>query len=186
MRAVGGVELRKVEPSDAATFAAWELDPVFCAHNEWTFGTPQEESVEWWTRSLGQSDAELTRLVALVEGEAVGYVDLHGAEAGTKELGYAVAPSQRWGARVGTALARAGLAYGFEQLRLERIWAEAIEANVASVRILERVGMRGIGPGEPAAFLGQASRYRRFEISRAEFLAAAPGRHHRQGRAERA
>ncbi|RII42648.1 N-acetyltransferase [Galactobacter valiniphilus] len=171
----GGVELRKAEASDAATFAAWELDPVFCAHNDWSFGSPQDESIEWWTRSLGQPDVELTRLVALVEGEVVGYVDLHGAEADIKELGYAVAPSERWGTGMGTALARTGLAYGFEQLRLERIWAEAIEANAASVRILERVGMREIGPGEPAVLLGQTSRYRRIEISRVEFLAAAPG-----------
>ena len=170
MRRAWGVVLRQSDASDAATFAGWELDPVFCAHNDWTFGSPQEASLAWWADALARPDPELTRLLALVGQDPVGYVDLHGAEPGFKELGYAVAPSSRWGHGLGTALAVAGLDYGFGRFGLERIWAEAAQANVASVRILERIGVRDKGEGDVVMFLGRSTTYRRFEISRGEFL----------------
>lgn len=68
-------------------------------------------------------------------------------------------------------MARAGLAYGFDVLKLRTIWAEAIDANTASVAILRRIGMREIGFGGEAEFLGVCSRYRQFELSDVEFAA---------------
>ncbi len=58
----------------------------------------------------------------------------------------------------------------FESLALTRIWAAAIEASTALVRVLQRLGMREMDGGEAAAFLGEFSRYRRFEIHRHHWL----------------
>lgn len=70
----------------------------------------------------------------------------------------------------GTAIASAGLRCGFVELGLQQIWAEAVAANTASVAILRRIGMRPAGLGEAASFLGQDSQYRRFAMSRAQWL----------------
>jgi RimJ/RimL family protein N-acetyltransferase len=93
-------------------------------------------------------------------------VDLHGLEPGIRELGYVVGPSTRWGQGLGTALARAGLAHGFDTLDLESVWAEALPANLASVRILRRLGMRADGHGEVEDFLGVPGRFERYRITR--------------------
>ena len=77
----------------------------------------------------------------------------------------------RWRHGLGTDAAYAGLAHGFTVLGLSRIWAEAVEANVSSVRVLRRVGMREIGPGDAESFLGTPSRLLRFDLSRADWLA---------------
>src|SRR5690606_25832909 len=66
----------------------------------------------------------------------------------------------------GTAVARGGLAYAFDALGLETVWAEALSTNHASVHILERLGMVHDGHGGPGAFLGVPDRYVRFRMSR--------------------
>ncbi len=111
-------------------------------------------------------------MAACAHGEVVGYVDLHGDEPDRRELGFVVGRRERWGRGLGTAVARAGLAYGFEVVRLRTIWAEAVDANHASVAILRRIGMREIPRGEEAEFLGAPSFYRRFEIHAPEFAAS--------------
>jgi len=56
------------------------------------------------------------------------------------ELLYGLAPSA-WGQGLATEAARAVLRYGFAELRLARITAGADVPNVASLRVLEKLGM---------------------------------------------
>ena len=57
------------------------------------------------------------------------------------ELGYELHPDY-WGQGYATEATRAMLAFGFDKLRLQRVWAECIAENEASIRVLERLGMR--------------------------------------------
>lgn len=57
------------------------------------------------------------------------------------ELIYGLAPSV-WGRGYATESARAVMEYGFETLNLPKIAAAADVPNAASVRVLERLGMR--------------------------------------------
>src|SRR5699024_8356095 len=142
------IRLRPLHPDDAGTSAGWAADPVFVAHAGWS---PDLERSAMYQLGHGLAIAphrELVRLVATLEGALVGCADVHGADTSGRELGYAVGPSARWGQGLGTAVARAGLRHGFDELGLEEIWAEAPPANTASVRILERLGMRRTGTGE--------------------------------------
>lgn len=60
------------------------------------------------------------------------------------ELTYALEPAA-WGAGFATEAAAAALAFGFEQAQLERIVAIAKAQNVASVRVLDKLGLRRTG-----------------------------------------
>jgi RimJ/RimL family protein N-acetyltransferase len=60
------------------------------------------------------------------------------------ELTYALEPSV-WGAGFATEAAAAALAFGFEQVRLERIAAITKARNVASMRVLDKLGLRHTG-----------------------------------------
>jgi len=158
--------LRPLRVEDDETFADWATDETFRAHADWTPGLPREEHAMFWRRLAASPPPELLRLVAEADGEVVGTVDLHGLDEGVRELGYTVGPSRRWGQGYGTAVARAGLAYAFDALGLETVWAEALSTNHASVHILERLGMVHDGHGDPGAFLGVPDRYVRFRMSR--------------------
>lgn len=165
------IVLRPLVASDAETLASWAIDPVFCAHAGWTLHPSVDDAIPWWRQAIAEPDPLLTRLLALHDGEPVGHVDLHGGEEGVRELGFLIGPSGQWHRGLGTAAAVAGLEYGFTELGLSRIWAEALEANVGSVRILRRLGMRETGFGAVEEFLGASSTYLQFSLSRDDWMA---------------
>jgi RimJ/RimL family protein N-acetyltransferase len=63
------------------------------------------------------------------------------ADAQEAELGYELHPDY-WGQGYVTEAAWRMLAFGFHTLTLQRVWAQCLAENRASVRVLERLGMR--------------------------------------------
>ena len=57
------------------------------------------------------------------------------------DLGYRFSRAH-WGRGIATETARASIEYGFDVLRLDRMIADAMTANTASIRVLEKVGMQ--------------------------------------------
>ena len=78
-------------------------------------------------------------------GETIGAAGLQHLEGGPEvEVGYRFF-NGHWGLGYATESARASVAYGFDEVGLERIVAVALESNVASRRVLEKCGLREIG-----------------------------------------
>jgi ribosomal-protein-alanine N-acetyltransferase len=73
--------------------------------------------------------------------------------------------SRLWGQALASEAAEAMLRYAFEHLGLERVLGGADEPNVASARVLKKLGMHAIGvlvqEGSPVPF---------YAVSRAEFV----------------
>jgi RimJ/RimL family protein N-acetyltransferase len=63
---------------------------------------------------------------------------------GTVEIGYAVNRSQR-GRGYATEMAGALVAWGLDQPEVRRVTAECLVSNLASARVLEKVGFRQLG-----------------------------------------
>jgi RimJ/RimL family protein N-acetyltransferase len=84
--------------------------------------------------------------VSLLPGqELCGAIGLHMArERERAELGYWIGVPF-WGRGFATEAASAVVAFGFETLRLHRIYAFHFEGNIASKRVLEKIGMRHEG-----------------------------------------
>jgi [ribosomal protein S5]-alanine N-acetyltransferase len=78
-----------------------------------------------------------------LEGHAVGGVRLGIVDpAGmTASIGYNVA-RPHWGRGIATEAVSAVLRYGFETLKLHRIFATADERNLASIRVMQKLGMK--------------------------------------------
>lgn len=77
-----------------------------------------------------------------------GFVRLEGMT--EVELGYELAP-ELWGKGLATEAARACVRYAFEDAGLRRAIAGADPPNVASLRVLEKLGMTPIGAINPVA-----------------------------------
>jgi RimJ/RimL family protein N-acetyltransferase len=71
-------------------------------------------------------------------------------DTGDVEIGYGMAKSY-WGRGFASEAAAATMKYGFEQLHLPRIVAIAWPENTASLRVLEKLGMRR----EPRLYNGE-------------------------------
>ncbi|MDN5767018.1 MAG: GNAT family N-acetyltransferase [Humibacillus sp.] len=164
------VALRALSVEDAGTIAGWADDPVFCRAADWTVGLHPDEYLAFQAGLIAEPPADLVRLGAALDARLIGYVALQGGEVGQRELGFVIGERALWGRGLGMAVASAGLCHGFVAMGLTQIWGEGLAANAASVRILERLGMRETGVGEQGTYLGQPSHYRRFSISRDEFV----------------
>ena len=79
------------------------------------------------------------------ERELCGVVGMHMTHAHQRaELGYWIGVPF-WGRGYATEAARAVVAFGFEMLGLNRIYAHHFAGNAASGRVLEKIGMRHEG-----------------------------------------
>ncbi|MEO6998360.1 MAG: GNAT family N-acetyltransferase [Terracoccus sp.] len=165
-----GASLRPLTIEDAVTIAGWAVDPRFCRAADWTVGLPPHEYLEFQTGLIAEPPTDLLRLGVALDERLIGYVALQGNEVGRRELGFVIGERALWGRGLGTAAASAGLHHGFVAMSLRQIWAEALDANRASVRILEHLGMQETGVGEQGTYLRQPSHYRQFTISRADLI----------------
>ena len=90
-------------------------------------------------------------------GEQIGMAGLkHLAELGEVDVAYRFLPAH-WGQGFATELALASVRFGFNQLGLKQIIGLVMPENIASVRVLEKTGLRYV---ETATFWGyQFSKY---------------------------
>lgn len=94
---------------------------------------------EAWIDSLGDGD----HVFAIRENRAdplIGLVGLRSDDDRIAELSYWIG-KPHWGRGYATEAAAAIVDYGFERLRLHRIYATSLGRNAASRRVLEKVGM---------------------------------------------
>ena len=78
------------------------------------------------------------------EGRVSGGIELRFRDPDSAEIGYSLA-RPLWGRGLATEAASAVLGYGFGEPGLARIWAAADVRNVASWRVMEKLGMRREG-----------------------------------------
>jgi ribosomal-protein-alanine N-acetyltransferase len=94
----------------------------------------EEHQLGWWAVTLPET------------GELIGWNGLqYLPETKEVEVGYLLG-KQFWGKGYATEGARVGLDYGFKTLKLERIVGIVHPENVASQRVLEKLGMTLTGP----------------------------------------
>jgi RimJ/RimL family protein N-acetyltransferase len=91
-----------------------------------------------------------------------GFVRLEGMD--EPELAYELRQGT-WGEGIATEVSRVCLRHAFEEVALERVIAGADPENVASQRVIEKLGMRPVGPLNPN--VPEASYY---VVYRGEFL----------------
>jgi ribosomal-protein-alanine N-acetyltransferase len=77
-----------------------------------------------------------------------GFVRLEGME--EPELWYELT-QKVWGRGIATEAARACVRYAFEEVGMERVIAGADAPNTASLRVIEKLGMKYLGNNNPSA-----------------------------------
>ena len=98
--------------------------------------------VAWWPQARG-----ITLAIARREAPALllGTVSLRRFLRDRRaELGYWLG-ADAWGSGFATEAADAMIDFGFRELGLERIYAQVLEGNDASCRVLDKVGMMNEG-----------------------------------------
>jgi [ribosomal protein S5]-alanine N-acetyltransferase len=138
------VRLRPVRLDDWPAVHSWAQLEQACRFQAWGPNTPSQteafvaEAVRAWSSSPQHRFA----YAALVDGAVLGLGELNVRNAAHRqgEIAYAVHPD-RWGEGIATRVARELIELGFERLGLHRIFATCDPRNLASARVLERVGL---------------------------------------------
>jgi RimJ/RimL family protein N-acetyltransferase len=150
--------LREFEETDIPVLHAYNLHPMAQCYEA---GPPVSESqFSQLMCGLMAEQAQIPRysyyFAIIQDTQVVGscYLviqEMHNRQA---EIGYMIG-YEHWGNGYATEAACAMVNFGFETLHLHRIYAEALSENVASRRVLEKVGMRHEGTLRETEFFNE-------------------------------
>ncbi len=165
------LRLRRFQPEDAEIFATYRMDPDVARYQSWETYSPYharrfiEEIAsvspgmpgEWFQFAVTEPDTD--RLIGDVALRVLP------DDSGRAELGFTFAPEHQ-GKGYATEAVRALLAYAFDRLDVDAVFAIADTRNGASIAVLERVEMRRIAT-ERARFKGEWCDEHTYERERA-------------------
>ena len=144
------IVLRELVFDDWSAVHEWTSRPEACRYQAWGPTTP-DETRAYVGRVLRAAEqqprSEYTLAATLRDGGRVvgmGSLFVRSERFRTGEIAYIVHPDL-WGRGLGTEIANLLLGAGFDQFRLHRIYATCDPRNVASGRVLQKIGMRHEG-----------------------------------------
>jgi [ribosomal protein S5]-alanine N-acetyltransferase len=139
--------LRDFVESDWRAVLEYQSDPAYLRYNPWWHRTELDvrSSVRMfisWSEEVPRKKFQFA-IVLKREEQLIGNCGLRKQNPQTRvaDLGYEI-DRRYWGYGYATEASRALLKFGFEQLGLHRVWAYCIAENVASARVLEKIGMK--------------------------------------------
>jgi len=174
----GLIYLRPAERDDLPRFVRWLSD----ARTSRTLAlvSPLSLPIEerWFEDMLEHHGQDRWHFVIcrLVDDRPVGSIDLHQLDMrnGSAGLGIAIGQPDDTGQGYGSDALRAMIAFGFGELRLERIWLDVYDYNERARRVYERVGFVHEGILRHALYRAGAHRdVHRMAILRADWVPAA-------------
>jgi len=140
----GSVFLRPAERDDLALFVRWLNDDR--TTRTLALRSPLSLALEegWFGRLLEHHGNDVWHFVICRadDGRPVGAIDLHDIDHvnGSASLGIVIGDPADTNQGYGSDALRALLAFGFGELRLERIWLDVYAYNDRARRVYERVG----------------------------------------------
>jgi RimJ/RimL family protein N-acetyltransferase len=141
------LHLREFVQEDWPAVFAYQSDPRYLRFYEWEARTPEE--AREFVRMFLDQQREIPRMkfqLAIVrqsDHRMIGNCGIRMRKPGAHEgdIGYELAPDC-WGQGYATEATRAIVEFGFTQLGLHRISSSCVADNVASARVLEKLGMK--------------------------------------------
>jgi len=144
------LRLREFVESDWQAILAYQSDPLYLRYNPWSQRTEEDvRAFVRWFLAWQEAQPRIKFQFAITfpgDDWVIGNcgIRMRNLEAQEADIGYEF-DSRYWGRGYATEAALAMLAFGFGQLHLHRIWAHCITENVASARVLEKIGMQREG-----------------------------------------
>ncbi|MEH2073601.1 MAG: GNAT family N-acetyltransferase [Nostoc sp.] len=142
--------MRDFVEADWQAVFAYQSDPLYLRYSYWMHRT-EKDVCEFIQMFIGeQKEQPRTKFQLAVvlkeENRLIGNcgIRVNDSELREANIGYEL-NTQFWGQGYATEAARAILKFGFEELVMHRIWSWCVAENVASVRVLEKIGMRREG-----------------------------------------
>ncbi|MDX1414770.1 MAG: GNAT family N-acetyltransferase [Candidatus Promineifilaceae bacterium] len=143
----GRLCLREFEDRDWERVIAYQSNPLYLRYYHWT--KRSEADVQAFVQMFLDAQQERPRRTFQLavtlrhSGLLIGNCGIRINNPSLREanIGYEL-DNEYWGNGYATEAARAILEFGFQELRLRRVWANTLAVNKGSARVLEKLGMR--------------------------------------------
>ncbi|MBD2518437.1 GNAT family N-acetyltransferase [Nostoc sp. FACHB-973] len=142
--------MREFVESDSQAVFAYQSNPLYLLYSHWTHRTENDvcEFIQMFiTQQKEQPRTKFQLAVVLKEeNRLIGNcgIRINDSKLGEANIGYELNP-EYWRQGYATEAAQAILKFGFEELKMHRIWSWCIAENIASFKVLEKIGMRREG-----------------------------------------
>jgi len=160
--------LRRLQPADLARFAAYRADPELARYQGWSalsLGAAADFIADMQQAPAFVEEAWLQLAIARRPGdELVGDIGLCLHAGGVAEIGFTLSRAAQGQGLASEAL-RALLARLWERPQVLRVMAVTDARNQASIRVLERLGLRLMG-SEQTIFKGEPCTELRYRLDR--------------------
>lgn len=151
------IRLRAVEREDLPRFQRWINDPEVIAGLtiDWPLSLADEEA--WFEAVQKRPQKEKPLVIEVREGDTwkpIGNLGFHKIEwdNGSAEVGIMIGEKDYWNQGYGSEALRLLVQYGFETMRLHRIWLRVMETNPRAIRAYEKIGFVHEGRMREAQF----------------------------------
>jgi RimJ/RimL family protein N-acetyltransferase len=136
--------LRQWFGSDAEALVPLANDPYIARYLSHVFPQPYTRAdADRWIREQGNAQT-IAQFAIEVDGELAGgfgFLLGKGERIGTASLGYWLG-KRFWGRGVMSEAVQVATQWAFDTLRVRRVWANVMEPNIGSSRVLEKAGFR--------------------------------------------
>jgi RimJ/RimL family protein N-acetyltransferase len=135
--------LRKLEPEDAPNLYRFRNDPEVARGLGGFSSGYTLQAIKEWIERRGKASDDLVWAIADRETNAcLGHAGLYQIDHRVRacEFGILIGDSSRWGKGLGKEVTSAIVAYGFDELNMNRIELSVIASNTRAIRLYEVLG----------------------------------------------
>jgi ribosomal-protein-alanine N-acetyltransferase len=144
------LHLREFVETDWPAVLAYQQNPLYLRYYEWESRDEQgvREFLKMFLNNQKQERRHKFQMAVTLRatGQLIGNCGVRTDEPGSRvgDIGYEFAP-EYWGQGYATEAASEIVRFGFDELRLHRIWSWCVVDNVGSWRVMEKIGMHREG-----------------------------------------
>ncbi|MEH2150139.1 GNAT family N-acetyltransferase [Nostoc sp.] len=142
--------MRDFIETDWQAVFVYQSNPLYLRYSYWTHRTEKDvcEFIQMFIDQQKEQPRTKFQLAIILkeQNQLIGNcgIRVNDPEMREANIGYELNP-QYWGQGYATEAAEAILKFGFEELGMHRIWSWCVAENLASVKVLEKIGMRREG-----------------------------------------
>jgi len=153
--------LRPLERGDFATTLAWHRDrDLRNAVLGYPFPVTEEGEAQWYEQALADQSRRAATFAICADGDhaALGLVRLSGIDwiVRSAEFSIVIGNAASRGKGIGRAATERLIAYGFDDLNLNRIYLRVTAENLAAIKLYEGLGFQQEGVCRQHAFVDGA------------------------------
>ncbi len=151
------ITLRPLEPEDFEALYLQKNDPeVAYMLDGFTTGYAREDIAAWYAYHRGRSDEVQWAIVLQETQKCIGHVGLYQIDHRVRKanFGIMIGDKASWGQGLGELCTRFALAYGFNELNLNRIELTVLDSNRRAMRLYRKLGFQEEGRMRQAQFKG--------------------------------